>query len=89
MNHRIEKFKVWWQKPLAATDRFISSLMGMWAGIWLGCLFLVGYETQAYIENAGRFALYGLAIGAITGFIFPKGSRILFFPFLFFGVSCS
>jgi hypothetical protein len=84
-----EKFKKWWQHPPTQDDRFMSALFGMWAGMWLGGLGRVIYETPVSIGQIGYFALCASILGAIIGAIFPKASRIMFYPFIFLGVSCS
>ena len=83
------KIKNWWVDPITKSYRISSSLMGMWAGLWLACLLLLVFEGQTPIDNIGVFAIYGIILGGLSGAIFPKISRMIFLPFIFFIPTCS
>jgi len=89
LNNRKEKFRKWWQRPPTQDDRFMSALVGLWAGMWIGGLARVLYETPVSFGQIGYFALCGSIVGSIVGVVFPKASRIVFYPFIFLGVGCS
>lgn len=60
-------------------------MIGAWAGVWIGGLGRVIYETPVSFSEVGKFALLGAISAAIIGVIFPKTSRFVFYPFAFFG----
>jgi len=89
LNTKKERFQAWWQKPVTKSYRVSSGLLGLWAGIWIGGLGRVFYQTPVSFNVIGYFALFGAIAGAIIGSSFPKGSRFISLPFAFMGVSCS
>ncbi len=85
--HKKLSFREWFKEPATAQDRFASAMYGAWAGIWLGGLGRIIYETPVSLPVVGKFALGGAIICLVVGAVVPKYSRVAFFPFAFFGIS--
>ena len=88
INKKKKQIQKWWQRPATKSDRVFSAMLGVWAGMWIGGLGRIFFETPVPFGQIGYFGLYGAILGAISGAFFPKASRFLFYPFAFLGFSC-
>lgn len=84
--HKKLSFKEWFKEPATAQDRFASAMFGAWAGLWLGGLGRIIYETPVSFTLVGKFALGGAILCLVMGALAPKYSRVVFYPFAFFGI---
>ncbi len=86
MNSPINKVKNWLKEPVNKQDYIKSALVGLWAGIWIGGLCRIIYETPVELFSVVKFSILGAAVCAFLGLIFPKASRVIFLPFTFFNI---
>jgi hypothetical protein len=80
------RLRKWWEQPSRPGDRVTSGLLGLWAGLWIGGIGRVIYETPVSFMEVAVFALCGALVMFILGITFPKVSRFVTVPFSFFGV---
>ena len=85
INQKIDSIRRWFAEPASPADRLLSAVIGTWAGVWIGGLGRVFYETPVSFMSVGKFALGGAITCMLVGAVFPKYSRIAFYPFAFIG----
>ncbi len=84
----ISRFTQWMERPVTLKDRVISSLLGLWAGLWIGGLgSIIFIEPPIASMTVVYAALGGSLLCFIAGLTIPKYSMLLFFPFSFVGIS--
>ena len=82
---RQQAFRVWWRAPVTTGDRVLGSIVGGLGAFWIAvlCIALLGAPAVPFTLWAGG----SVAIGVVTGIVFPKAAVCVCFPFSTFGGS--
>ena len=81
MDRQISRVSAWWNGPVDSTYRLISAAMGLWAGVWIGGLF-VSQGVEALSTILIMFAIASIVVGAVFWTLgqYHLGRVIYFFP---------
>jgi len=84
---QLQRHREWWRAPVTPKDRLAGTVVGGVACFWFGLLgrVMLG-PTPVSLASIAAWALGVAVAGALIGFIFPKVTTTLGFPFSTFGI---
>jgi hypothetical protein len=83
-----DRFVAWWRRPPTSADRFWGATCGAFAGLWTGAIGRMAIASvPVSLADLAIWAIFGIACGVVVGHRFPKIAAVVFFPFVFLGIS--
>jgi hypothetical protein len=84
--NRIAKLRVWWRTPASRKERIYSTLLGAFAGFWIGTLLGAWYiGFPVLVSVVIWYGVVGALSVASLGALFPKVVGCIALPFAFMG----